>query len=202
MGGKPMGKREQLDTLLLENNGYLKTADAIARGISRPLLRYYVRKMKLERAAHGLYQSPDTWDDAMYILQYRYPKAIFSHESAAFLLDLAEREPMENVVTLPQGTRATELTREGVRVHKVNDKLFNLGLTSVLTPTGHTVRAYDAERTICDLFRNRNSGDMQDLQSTVRAYLRSKKKNIPKLLRYAEDLSIDSVIKNYLEAVM
>ena len=197
-----MSKQEQIDALLEKGNGYLRTADAVSLGISRTYLGDYVRLHNLERVAHGLYKSPDTWDDEMFVVQYRYPQAIFSHEVATFLLGLAEREPTKIVVTLPAGTRATVLTGQGIRVYKVKHELFELGLISTVTPAGNAVRAYNAERTICDLFRNRNSGDMQDLQVAVREYLKCKERNIPLLMRYAKQFSIDRIIKSYLEAVL
>ena len=87
-------------------------------------------------------------------------------------------------------------------MHKVKPDLFELGLTSAITPAGHTVRTYNAERTICDLFRKRNSGDTQDLQTAAREYLRRKDKNIPLLMRYAKQFSLDRIVQNYLEAVL
>ena len=197
-----MNKQEQLDMLLEKSGGYLKAADAVSLGVSRTYLGDYVRLRRLERVAHGLYKSPDVWDDGMYVIQQRYPQAIFSHETAAFLLNLAEREPTKLAVTLSAGTRATVLTSQGIRVHKIKHELFELGLTSIATPAGNTVRTYNAERTICDLFRNRNSVDMQDLQVVVRGYLESKGRNIPLLMRYAKQFSIDRIVQSYLEAVL
>lgn len=48
-------KRDILDSLLRNNNGFLKTSNAVAAGISREYLGDYVRKNGLERVAHGLY---------------------------------------------------------------------------------------------------------------------------------------------------
>ena len=39
----------------------------------------------LERTAHGLYMSKEAWPDALDVLQVRYPKAVFSHETALYL---------------------------------------------------------------------------------------------------------------------
>ncbi len=41
-----------------------------------------------EQAAHGVYISPDTWTDAMYLLHLRCEQAVFSHETALFFHDL------------------------------------------------------------------------------------------------------------------
>ena len=98
-----MNKFEVLDALLQKNNGFLKTSDAIQAGISRTYLGEYVRDRDLERVAHGLYMSQDAWEDGMYIIQTRYPLAVFSHETALYLLNLAEREPVRYSVTLKAG---------------------------------------------------------------------------------------------------
>ena len=37
----------------------------------------YVKERGLEQAAHGVYVSPDTWTDAMYILHLRCSQAVF-----------------------------------------------------------------------------------------------------------------------------
>ena len=111
-----MSKFEMLDNLLQEKNGFIKTSDAIFAGVSKAYFGEYAKVRGLERAAHGLYMSPDAWVDGMYIIQVRYPVAVFSHESALYLLSLAEREPMQNTVTLKAGTNASGLTQSGVKV--------------------------------------------------------------------------------------
>ena len=61
---------------------------------------------------------------------------------------------------------------------------------------------YDAERSICDLFRSRSQVEVQDLHSALRNYLKGKKKNIPLLMRYAKALHVDRIMKPYLEALL
>lgn len=43
-----------LDALVRGGNGVLRTADAVAAGITRPVLGNYVRERDLERVGHGL----------------------------------------------------------------------------------------------------------------------------------------------------
>ena len=143
-----MGKFEILDSLLQENKGFLKTSDATAAGISRTYFGEYIRERGLERVAHGLYMSQDAWEDGMYVVQVRYPEAVFSHETALYLLGLANREPLRYTVTLKAGTNATGLTKQSVKVYKVKDVLFNEGITEAQSPAGHTLRVYNPERMI------------------------------------------------------
>ena len=197
-----MGKMEILDSFLKRENGFLKASAAVSAGISRTCLGAYVRERGLERVAQGLYMSPDAWQDGMFVIQTRYPQAVFSHETALYLLNLADREPTHYTVTLKAGTNATGLTRQGVKVYKVKAELVNEGVTETQSPTGHAVKVYIPERTICDLFRSRANVEIQDLQTAIREYTRLKEKNVPLLMRYAKAFSIERIIRPYLEAFL
>lgn len=197
-----MSKFEMLDELLQNNNGYLKTSEATRAGISRTYLSEYVRSRGLERIAHGLYISKDAWEDGMYVIQIRYPLAVFSHETALYLMNLAEREPTKYSVTLKAGANTTGLTKQGVKVYKVKCELFGEGIMEVNSPAGHLIRVYNPERTICDLVRNRRNTEIQDLQSALRGYVRSEEKNIPLLMRYAKSFSVEKTIRGYMEVLL
>ncbi|MCL2020271.1 MAG: type IV toxin-antitoxin system AbiEi family antitoxin domain-containing protein [Oscillospiraceae bacterium] len=197
-----MSKFETLDNILKNNNGYLKTADAVGAGISKTYLGEYVRERGLERVSYGIYMSEDAWEDRLFIIQTRYPAAIFSHETALHLLNLAEREPSEFSLTLKSGTNSTALNKEGVRVYKIKNELFEEGLMQVESQFGNDLRVYNAERTICDLIRSRRNIEIQDLQSAVKGYVKRKNKNIPLLMRYAELFSVEKIIRQYLEVLL
>lgn len=197
-----MGKFQILDSLLQENIGFLKTSDAVRVGISKSYFGQYVQQRGLERVAHGIYMSQDAWDDGMYVLQVRYPAAVFSHETALYLLNLAAREPLQHSLTLKAGTNATGLTKQGVKVYKVKEELFAEGIIEVQSPAGHALRAYNPERTICDLVRSRSNIEIQDLQAAIKDYVRLKEKNIPLLMRYAKAFSVEKIVRQYLEVLL
>jgi DNA-binding transcriptional regulator YhcF (GntR family) len=87
-------------------------------------------------------------------------------------------------------------------VYKVKKELFDEGIIETNSPSGHFVRTYNAERTICDLFRSRNRVEIQDLQAAIKEYVRLKEKNIPQLLRYARAFSIEKQVQQYLEVLL
>jgi len=197
-----VSKFETLDSLLQKNNGFIKTTDAVQAGISRAYLGEYVRDRGLERVALGLYMSQDAWGDGMYVIQMRYPLAVFSHETALYLLNLAEREPVRFSVTLKAGASMAGLTKQGVKVYKVKEELFDSGVMEVMSPAGHAVRVYNPERTLCDLVRSRRNIEIQTLQTAIKAYMRSKEKNLPLLMRYAKSFSVEKIIRRYLEVLL
>ena len=197
-----MSKFDTLDLLLQKNNGYLKTSGAIEAGVSRAYFGEYVRKRDLVRIIHGLYKSKDAWDDEMYVILTRYPLAVFSHETALYLLNLSDRESTKYSLTLKAGTNATGLTKQGVKVYKIKEELFDIGITEANSPAGHALRVYNLERTICDLVRSRRNIEIQDFQTAIKEYVRSKEKNLPLLMQYAKLFSVDKIIHQYMEVLL
>ena len=120
--------------------------------------------------------SSDAWADPFYLLQMRYPQIIFSHETSLYLLGMAEREPLQFTITVKAGYHAKSMEEQKVKVYRVKKELLDLGVVKVESPEGHPVKAYNAERTVCDLLRSRNNVEIQDLQSAIKEYMRSKEK--------------------------
>lgn len=197
-----MTKFEQLNELLQTQNGLILSSDAKALGISRTYFSEYAVQKGLERVAHGVYLAPDGVGDPFFILQARWPQAIISHEAALYLWGLAEREPLPVTVTVKTGYNASNLAAAGIKVYRIKQELYELGKAEAATPGGHTVVAYNPERSLCDLFRSRSQVEAQELHGTIKEYLRRKERNIPVLLRYAKALRVESVLKPYLEAVL
>ena len=111
-----MALPKQLQLVLSQNGGIVTTAQANNVGISNERLRLLVKSGELERVAFGVYISPDEFEDRMYIAQLLRPKIIYSHETALFLHDLTDRDPLHYVATVPTGYNATRLREDGVFV--------------------------------------------------------------------------------------
>ena len=197
-----MRQYEQLDRMLVAQDGMLQTAQVVSAGISKPVFYHYVRDRELERVAHGIYLSKDSWVDAMYLIHLRVEQAVFSHETALFFHDLTDREPTEYTVTVKTGYNPTRLKAEGIQVFTIKEELHDVGLTTAQTPFGHTVPAYDMERTICDLVRSRNSMEMQTFQGALKMYARRKDKNLRTLMRYAKLFRVEKLLRQYLEMLL
>ena len=72
---------------------------------------------------HGVYVSPDTWTDVMYLLHLRCGQAVFSHETALFFHDLTDREPLKYTITVRTGYNPSRLQEDGFQVYTVKKDL-------------------------------------------------------------------------------
>lgn len=105
-------------------------------------------------------------------------------------------------MTFPRSYRATQAREAGIEVRTCADDVLDLGLSAVETPYGNMIKAYDLERTLCDLLRGRQFADVQIVNPAMRRYVRSKGKNIQKLLGYAHALGVEKKIRAYLEVLL
>ena len=197
-----MDYQGKLERLIETKDGLILTREVEAAGISRQYLNILLKEKKLERVAHGVYLTPDAFDDEMYRIQAKNQRIIFSHETALYLHDLTDRDPTEWSVTIPYGYNATHLRDEGIKVYTVKKTLHQMGVIELKTIYGRNIKAYNKERTICDIVRNRNNMDVDILKEAVKRYLSSKDKNIPLLMRYAKELDIQNVLRNYVEILL
>lgn len=197
-----MTQFEMLDKLLHENNGMIRTSQAIELGISKEMFYRFASAKALEQAAHGIFVSPDAWMDSMYLIHLRSNQAVFSHETALFFHDLTDREPSPYSITVKAGYNPSKLKEDGIQVFTVKKELHQVGITTAETPFGHIVPTYDMERTICDLVRSRNSIDVQVFTGALKQYVRRQDKNLHKLMEYAPLFRIEKILRNYLEVLL
>lgn len=195
-------KRDLLKKMLLENHGILQTADVVKAGISKEYFYQYARNFGLEKIAHGIYASDTAWPDEMYLLQLQFSKAIFSYETALYLHDLSEMEPMPYSVTVEAGYNPAGLMKHGIRVYKVKSEWYELGVCQKESPGGHMLRIYDMERTICDMIRRRSAIEVSVFKYALNEYSKRKDKNLNRLGAYAQAMRIEKQIRVYMEVLL
>lgn len=197
-----MSRFTELENMAEDNGGVLLTNAVVAAGISKPTLTGFVKKNQYERVGRGVYCSRECWRDDLYLLQLRCPKTVFSHETALFLLDMTDQEPLQYSVTAKTGYNPSHLSVDGVKVFTVKKELFDLGMTEAPTPFGHTVILYGPERTVCDMIRSRNEMDIRSVQDALKSYSRRRDKNLHKLMEYAKLFHVDKRLNQYLEVLL
>ena len=81
-------------------------------------------------------------------------------------------------------------------------ELHGLGAATRRTTFGNEVRCYDAERTVCDVFRSRSRMDAETVLAALRNYVASKNRDLPKLSRYACAFGIFDRLRAELEVAL
>lgn len=193
---------EKLEALMKSSKGVITAKLADAHDIHREYLSEFVRQGKLDRIAHGIYITPEIWEDKMLIHQLRKSKMVYSHETALFLHDLTDRDPVAYSVTVPTGYNTSKLNQDGLIVHTIKKELLDLGICIKQTTFGNDIRTYNMERTICDILRDRNNQDASVVSDALKRYVRRSDKDLNQLMKYAGILRIEKVLRNYLKVLL
>lgn len=197
-----MNYNKNLKEIIKKSNGIILTRDVESAGIPRQYLTILVKSGELEHIAQGVYLTTDTFIDEMYCIQIRSNKIIFSNETALYLHDLTDRDPLVYTVTVPRGYSTNRLRKSGIIVLTVKKELYSIGVTNKKTIYGHNINVYDKERTICDIVKNRNKMDKNIFFIALKRYSISKGKNLKRLMEYAKYLQIEKQVKQYMEGLL
>lgn len=187
---------------IVDDSGILLTKNAIEAGISKHALYNFIRNNGFEKAAHGVYASPETWKDENYILSLRCPQGVLSHDETLYYHGLTDREPLQKTITIYTGYGTSRMVADGIKVFTVKKELLDIGKEIVKTSYGHDIPLYNRERTICDLIRSRNRFEIQDFQTALKTYIMGKNKNLNRLMEYAKLFHVDKKIREYMEVLL
>lgn len=186
----------------IDTSGMLLTKNAIQGGIKKDEFYRFIAANHFEKAAHGIYLSPEAWEDVSFVLHQRCPQAVFSHDEALFYHGLTDREPMQQTLTIYSGYNTQKLKESGIKVFTVKKELLNVGKIIVENSYGHKIPVYDLERTICDLMRSRRYFEIQDFQTAIKTYVKRPDKDLNKLMTYAPLFRVEKRIRQYMEVLL
>lgn len=179
--------------IMEKNNGIISSRMIEPLKISRQYLSILESDNEIERVSRGIYQAPNVFEDSFYSFQTKYKKAIFSHMNALYFYGMTEEFPYNYTVTVPQSYHV-DTVNERCNVFYVTEDMLELGICEVETPNGNKVRAYDIERSICDIIRSKNRMDLEQVKKVIRQYMKSKNKDMSKLSEYSKKMGINKQV--------
>ncbi len=191
----------KIEKIFNSNGGYVTREDIDKANIPSWFLSDFVRRNNLTKVAPGFYARDSYFADPLFILQRRYPKYIFSGLSALYLHHLTDKIPIDIEVTAPQGYNPSRKKNIDLFIHRISsEEIYNLGISEVTTSFGNKVKAYDEERTICDIIKYRDQYDGETFVKALRLYIK-KANNQTKLFKYAKTMNIEKKVFEIMEVI-
>lgn len=197
-----MINNENINNLLEESpDGIITAQQVTSAGLHRSILQKLVENGEIYRFGRGLYVQSNAWEDDFYLLQRKYRRGIYSHDTALYLLGYSDRTPAKYTMTFPKGYNSPSLKQEIIDVRRVVPNNYSFGVIEIKSPCGNPIRVYDLERTLCDIVRGSGS-DIQIVSTAMKKYASSKEKDIHKLMQYAQQLHVKPKILRYMEVLL
>ncbi len=187
--------------IMKKNNEIITPSQLEKKGISRVYLSKMEREGIIEKIDRGIYVTKDFKYDEYYLFQLKYPKAIFSYNTALYFYEMTERTPIKMDVTVYREYNPHRF-KDFVNVYKISKELYNLGVTEKKSPQGMKVKTYNLERTVCDIIKDKDSIDIEIRNKAIKKAIKSKEFNASKMFEYAKKMNIYDKVKNYMEAII
>lgn len=192
-----MKYKEKIINLGQKNNGYI-TFDFVKK-LNIPTI--YISRLEktgeITKLCTGIYLLNGFAEDEFYTNSLHYSNAVFSKRSALYLNGLTNRQLEVIQANFPKEYNTSKIIT--MQCSRVNQLLYSLGKMEIKTPFGNTVKTYDKERCICDLFLY-DDFDSEEKTFTIKSYKESDV-DYDKLFDYAEKLGVHIQIKSVFEVL-
>jgi len=165
-----------------------------------------VEEGKIEKVKSGLYKLPqiDMSTDinaSLVEVSHAVPKGVIALASALAHYSLTTFVPSEIYVAIPLSDKPPKIEFPPIRFFYYPKQFYGAGIEEIKTSAG-TVRMYNKEKTICDMFRYRNKIGENLALEALRNYLRRKDSNIKKLNEFAIVCRVKTVMLPYIKAMV
>lgn len=186
---------------VVSNHGFLTYREMDEKNLSYPQLNQLLSLGVLETDDRGIYRLPDTYIDEYYSLQYRYPKGIYSLDTALWLHGLSLTVPFEPIMTFPYGTNTAKIREAGVKPIVVRSH-YEVGMMKMERQPGQIIYVYDKERSLVECLRSIYKMDIQVIAPAFKVYFEQGEVNLSKLFEYARLFKVEKKLHSYIEVLL
>lgn len=185
-----------------KNGGFAQARELISVGLSSGHVARLTKAGSIVRVKRGLYRWHKTDSSCNLAEACRIvPDGVVCLLSALSLHEIGTKEPWEIHLAIPRKARSPILpSYPPIRLAYFSKLQYQVGLVTV-DRSGVSLPVYDIEKTLCDCARYRSKIGYDVFREAVGEYLRRPGRNIDKLLAYARQLRVWSVIAPVVEAL-
>ena len=169
---------------------------------------YYINKLiedgYIERRGKGIYGKTDSFEDEYFIIQNRYKNAIFSFNTALYFMNKTEVTPKVIDITIPNDYNVSTIDSKKIRVHYTSRENIDIGVIEIESPFGNKVKAYNLERTICDIVKNENKCglDTEQRNKVIRRSFANNEIESTVIIEYSKKLKCEKKIRAIMELII
>lgn len=183
-----------------EHSGVIKSSDFTAKGFHNTILQKLIDEGYVEKLKTGYYEwvEGEPVSDAVVITKL-FPEGVVCLDSALYLYGYSERTPLHWHVAVSKNNNKRKYKIEYPPVHFyfIIDKYMSIGRSELMFE-GHKLSIFDRDRTICDIIRYEKKMDKEVFNYAIKAYVQDSKKNMSKLMDYAEILNVKNKVSKII----
>ena len=182
-----------------ERNSYISSARIKEQGRTA----YYkmlerARQGELIKLRRGVYANIDLLSGNMIDINAIVPDGILCLWSAWSIHRLTTSMPQAFHIAIKRDRKVAVSSFPKVELHHYKESILNLGVTC-MEIEGFNIRLYDVERCVCDAIKFRNKAGIDVCSEIINNYLERPDRNLSKLMDYARQLRVSTILEQYLQ---
>ena len=194
-----MTHQKSIRKLAEERGGVFKTSDLTALGYNTYAIRKLVDECVIERIKPSYYrlcEASEELSEAAQIAQL-FPDGVLCMYTALFYYRSSDRTPLEWNIAVDRDTSKSrfKLDYPFVQPYYMKREFLSFGVTTA-DYDDCTMQIFDRDRLICECIFYENKMDRETYNKAIQGYVADTKKNVPKLLDYAEKRRILKKVKD------
>lgn len=182
------------------HQGVIKLADFTTVGFHNTVLDKLIKQGYVERIKAGYYEwiYEEPISDAVIITKL-FPEGVICLESALYLYGYSDKTPLAWHVAVSKNKTKSKYKIDYplVKFYFIIDSYMEIG-KSEIGFEGHTLTIFDRERTICDIIRYEKKLDKELFNKAIKSYVKDSKKNIGRLMEYAEQMNVKKKVNTII----
>ena len=193
------------DTAVLpEDQKIFSMQELKSKGFTQYKIGKLVDEGKLLKLNKSYYENAEYCGEEsdFYYVEAYAPKGIICLLSAAVYYNLTTYIPVAVDVAIPRKAKVSTMPDwPQMNVHHYTDSRHELGITTVREGKNE-FQIYDIEKTVVDIVFYREKVGIEETREILVTYLRRMDRNLNRLLKYAELMKCDKVMRQYLEVLV
>ena len=176
----------------------IRHKDLVNKGYSAYQIKKMVNEKKLFFVKKGVYSTDDNIN-YFEVITKKHPNAIFTLETACYIYGLKKELPSTYYVASKQKDR--KMKEEYIKQIFMTDDLYNIGINN-MTYQNVNIRAYDLERLLIEVVRNKTNIDNASYREIMESYSKlSKLLNRRKLEEYIPHFKNQKILERISKEV-
>lgn len=183
-----------------DNDGLLNFNQVKELGLSYYTLNLMLANAEIYSDERGLYSLPNVYVDEWFGIQHRFPKGIFSLDSALWLHGLSLTVPFQPTLSFPYGTNTKNIKQNNI-LPIVLRSYYDIGIEQLERQSKQNIFVYSRERTLAECLRPIYKMDIQLISTAFQIYFNNGQYNLDELYYYGKLFKVTRKLQSYIEVL-
>ena len=183
-----------------DNDGLLNFNQVKQLGLSYYTLNLMLANAEIYSDERGLYSLPNVYVDEWFGIQHRFPKGIFSLDSALWLHGLSLTVPFQPTLSFPYGTNTKNIKQNNI-LPIVLRSYYDIGIEQLERQPKQSIFVYSRERTLAECLRPIYKMDIQLISTAFQIYFNNGQYNLDELYYYGKLFKVTRKLQSYIEVL-